>query len=168
VHHADGPGEQDLQPKVRRTRRACAPTSALPSARRFSITSQSQRGVLTSDAGRTTAGAPAAASCRWGCARRSACRCGAATTSSERSTSTPRPRPTVGPERRRQQVHRGHLKLMIAIGHQAALAWKTPATIPPWSRRAARGHRANHRHALASHQNILQGIRGGSYLIQMD
>jgi len=61
-----------------------------------------------------------------------------------------------------------HLKLMIAIGHQAALAVEDTAhysALLQAERLAAVGHTI----ATLSHhiKNILQGIRGGSYLVEM-
>ncbi|MDX1962729.1 MAG: ATP-binding protein [Pirellulales bacterium] len=61
-----------------------------------------------------------------------------------------------------------HLKLMVAIGHQAALAVEDTnyyAAMVRSERLAAMGQTI----ALLSHhiKNILQGIRGGSYLIEM-
>ena len=61
-----------------------------------------------------------------------------------------------------------HLKLMIAIGHQAALAVEDTryySAMVQAERLAAVGQTI----ATLSHhiKNILQGIRGGSYLIQM-
>ena len=61
-----------------------------------------------------------------------------------------------------------HLKLMIAIAHQAALAVEDTryySAMVQAERLAAIGHAV----ATLSHhiKNILQGIRGGSYLIEM-
>ena len=61
-----------------------------------------------------------------------------------------------------------HLKLMIAIGHQAALAVEDTryySAMVQAERLAAIGQTI----AMLSHhiKNILQGIRGGSYLIEM-
>ncbi len=61
-----------------------------------------------------------------------------------------------------------HLKLMIAIGHQAALAVEDTtyySAMVQSERLAAVGHTI----ATLSHhiKNILQGIRGGSYLVEM-
>ena len=61
-----------------------------------------------------------------------------------------------------------HLKLMIAIGHQAALAVEDTryySAMVQAERLAAIGQTI----ATLSHhiKNILQGIRGGSYLIEM-
>jgi signal transduction histidine kinase len=61
-----------------------------------------------------------------------------------------------------------HLKLMIAIGHQAALAVEDTAhysALLQAERLAGVGHTI----ATLSHhiKNILQGIRGGSYLVEM-
>ncbi len=61
-----------------------------------------------------------------------------------------------------------HLKLMVAIGHQAALAVEDTtyySAMVQSERLAAVGHTI----ATLSHhiKNILQGIRGGSYLVEM-
>ena len=61
-----------------------------------------------------------------------------------------------------------HLKLLIAIGHQAALAVEDTtyySAMVQSERMAAVGHTI----ATLSHhiKNILQGIRGGSYLVEM-
>src|SRR5690606_3163086 len=61
-----------------------------------------------------------------------------------------------------------HLKLMIAIGHQAALAVEDTmyySAMVQAERLAAIGQTV----ATLSHhiKNILQGIRGGSYLLEM-
>src|SRR5206468_9336591 len=61
-----------------------------------------------------------------------------------------------------------HLKLMVAIGHQAALAVEDTmyySAMVQAERLAAVGQTI----AMLSHhiKNILQGVRGGSYLIEM-
>jgi len=71
-------------------------------------------------------------------------------------------------ERGRRRFTDEHLKLMIAIGHQAALAVEDTAhysALVQAERLAAVGHTI----ATLSHhiKNILQGIRGGSYLVEM-
>jgi signal transduction histidine kinase/pSer/pThr/pTyr-binding forkhead associated (FHA) protein len=80
---------------------------------------------------------------------------------------------TIPPEEfiRRGQVNKfteDHLKLMIAIGHQAALAVEDTryySALVQAERLAAVGQTV----ATLSHhiKNILQGIRGGSYLIEL-
>ena len=67
-----------------------------------------------------------------------------------------------------QQFNEEHLKLMIAIAHQAALAVEDTryySAMVQAERLAAVGQTI----AMLSHhvKNILQGIRGGSYLIEM-
>jgi two-component system NtrC family sensor kinase len=69
-------------------------------------------------------------------------------------------------DRHRQQFTGDHLKLMVAIGHQAALAVEDTSyysALVHAERLAAMGQTI----ATLSHhvKNILQGIRGGSYLI---
>ena len=71
-------------------------------------------------------------------------------------------------ERGRRRFTDEHLKLMIAIGHQAALAVEDTthySALVQAERLAAVGHTI----ATLSHhiKNILQGIRGGSYLVEM-
>ena len=68
----------------------------------------------------------------------------------------------------REQVHEEHLKLMVAIAHQAALGGRRHDLLQAMvqaERLAAVGQTI----AMLSHhiKNILQGIRGGSYLIEM-
>ncbi len=80
-------------------------------------------------------------------------------------TSTPAQRAIVQPSRKFTEEH---LKLMIAIGHQAALAVEDTnyySAMVQSERLAAVGQTI----ATLSHhiKNILQGIRGGSYLIEM-
>ena len=80
-------------------------------------------------------------------------------------------RPRVGPHHRQVSANKfteEHLKLMIAIGHQAALAVEDTnyySAMVQAERLAAVGQTI----ATLSHhiKNILQGIRGGSYLIEM-
>ena len=81
-------------------------------------------------------------------------------------TSIPR-RPGVGATARNKFTEE-HLKLMVAIGHQAALAVEDTnyySAMVQAERLAAVGQTI----ATLSHhiKNILQGIRGGSYLIEM-
>src|SRR5207247_3547603 len=80
---------------------------------------------------------------------------------------------SISPQRMIQQgVHNKftdeHLKLMIAIAHQAALAVEDTryySAMVQAERLAAVGQTI----AMLSHhiKNILQGIRGGSYLLEM-
>jgi signal transduction histidine kinase len=68
----------------------------------------------------------------------------------------------------RRQFHDEHLKLLVAIGHQAALAVEDTtyySAMVQSERLAAVGQTI----ATLSHhiKNILQGIRGGSYLVDM-
>ncbi len=68
---------------------------------------------------------------------------------------------------RRRKFHEDYLKLMVAIGHQAALAIEDTryySAMVQAERLAAVGQTI----AILSHhiKNILQGIRGGSYLIE--
>ena len=67
-----------------------------------------------------------------------------------------------------QRFREEHLKLMVAIGHQAALAVEDTmyySAMVQAERLAAVGQTI----AMLSHhiKNILQGVRGGSYLIEM-
>ncbi|MFM7207546.1 MAG: ATP-binding protein [Planctomycetaceae bacterium] len=71
-------------------------------------------------------------------------------------------------ERGQRRFSDDHLKLMIAIGHQAALAVEDTtyySAMVQAERLAATGQAI----ATVSHhiKNILQGIRGGSYLVEM-
>lgn len=71
-------------------------------------------------------------------------------------------------QRAASKFHAEHLKLMIAIAHQAALAVEDTryySAMVQAERLAAMGQTI----AMLSHhiKNILQGIRGGSYLIEM-
>ena len=80
-------------------------------------------------------------------------------------TLTPAHRAITNPPRRFREEH---LKLMVAIGHQAALAVEDTmyySAMVQAERLAAIGQTI----AMLSHhiKNILQGIRGGSYLIEM-
>jgi two-component system, NtrC family, sensor kinase len=80
-------------------------------------------------------------------------------------TLTPAHKAITNPPRRFREEH---LKLMVAIGHQAALAVEDTmyySAMVQAERLAAIGQTI----AMLSHhiKNILQGIRGGSYLIEM-
>ena len=103
---------------------------------------------------RTTAGTRRPASCRWASARRSACPCKAATTWWGPSTSTPRRPP-------QQVIQHGAVEQVHRRPPQADDRHRPPGG--PGRRghpllfrhgpgRAAGRHRADHRHALAPHQ----------------
>ncbi|UUO05025.1 ATP-binding protein [Blastopirellula sp. J2-11] len=71
-----------------------------------------------------------------------------------------------GPQRKRR-FNDDHLKLMVAVAHQAALAVEDTnyySAVVQSERLAAVGHAVA---AISHHvKNILQGIRGGSYLVE--
>ena len=115
------------------------------------------------------AGMPRKAFCGWAFAKRSACRCRVGTI----VVGVIYIDTSITPQRMLQQgsankFNQEHLKLMIAIAHQAALAIEDTnyyKQMVQAERLAAVGQTIA---SLSHHiKNILQGVRGGSYLIEM-
>ena len=164
------PVEQKLEPKVRRTRKGLRPGDKIIISKTIlDYVIDRNEGVLTSDARQDDRWSPAASIVQMGI-REAICvpmqgRYGVVgAIYIDTSTSA------------QQVIQRGgankfsedHLKLMIAIGHQAALAVEDTryySAMVQAERLAAVGQTI----ATLSHhiKNILQGIRGGSYLIEM-
>ncbi len=164
------PVEKRLEPKVRRTRKGLHPGDKITISKTIlDYVIERNEGVLTSDARQDDRWSPAASIVQMGI-REAICvpmqgRYGVVgAIYIDTSTSA------------QQVIQRGgankfsedHLKLMIAIGHQAALAVEDTryySAMVQAERLAAVGQTI----ATLSHhiKNILQGIRGGSYLIEL-
>jgi signal transduction histidine kinase len=164
------PAEKRLEPKVRRTRKGLHPGERITISKTIlDYVIERNEGVLTSDARQDDRWSPAASIVQMGI-REAICvpmqgRYGVVgAIYIDTSTSA------------QQVIQRGaankfnedHLKLMIAIGHQAALAVEDTryySAMVQAERLAAIGQTI----ATLSHhiKNILQGIRGGSYLIEL-
>ncbi len=164
------PENKALEPKVRRNRKG------LSSADKISISktildyvTQHNEGVLTSDAREDDRWNPAASILQMGireaiCAPMQGRYDVVGVIYIDTSTSPQRFLQQGGGNRFNEE----HLKLMIAIAHQAALAVEDTryySAMVQAERLAAVGQTI----AMLSHhvKNILQGIRGGSYLIEM-
>ena len=164
------PVEQKLEPKVRRTRKGLRPGDKIIISKTIlDYVIERNEGVLTSDARQDDRWSPAASIVQMGI-REAICvpmqgRYGVVGAIYIDTSTSPQ-----------QVIQRGgankftedHLKLMIAIGHQAALAVEDTryySAMVQAERLAAVGQTI----ATLSHhiKNILQGIRGGSYLIEM-
>ncbi len=160
---------KQLQPKVRRDRKGFHPDDKISISQSIlDYVLDRKEGVLTSDAGQDERFDTAQSIMRLG-VREAIC-----VPMQGRydivgviyiDTSTPAPRVL---ERGGNKFTEEHLKLMIAIGHQAALAIEDTnyySAMVQAERLAAVGQTI----ATLSHhiKNILQGIRGGSYLIEM-
>ncbi len=163
------PETKQLQPKVRRDRKGAHPDDKISISQTIlDYVMQRKEGVLTSDAGQDDRFDATQSIMRLGI-REAIC-----VPMQGRydivgviyiDTSTPAPRIL---ERGGNKFTEEHLKLMIAIGHQAALAVEDTnyySAMVQAERLAAVGQTI----ATLSHhiKNILQGIRGGSYLIEM-
>jgi signal transduction histidine kinase len=164
------PVQNRLEPKVRRTRKGLRPGDKITISKTIlDYVIERNEGVLTSDARQDDRWSPAASIVQMGI-REAICvpmqgRYGVVgAIYLDTSTSA------------QQVIQRGgankfsedHLKLMIAIGHQAALAVEDTryySAMVQAERLAAVGQTI----ATLSHhiKNILQGIRGGSYLIEL-
>ena len=164
------PVQNRLEPKVRRTRKGLRSAGKLTISKTIlDYVTERNEGVLTSDARQDERWDPAASIVRMG-VREAICapmqgRYGVVGAIYIDTSTSPQ-----------QVVERGgankftedHLKLMIAIGHQAALAVEDTryySAMVQAERFAAVGQTI----ATLSHhiKNILQGIRGGSYLIEL-
>ncbi len=157
-----------LVPTVRRDRKARGGREDGDQPHDPGLRPAAQRGCVDQRrAARMTGGIRRPALCAWASAKRSACRCRDVTAWSGViyiDTYTPPGRFIQRPANR---FSAEHLKLMVAIGHQAALAVEDTSyysAMVQAERLAAIGQTI----ATLSHhiKNILQGIRGGSYLIE--
>ena len=166
----DAEGER-LLPRVSRTRDELSDDARMTISRRIlDYVLANQEGVLTSDAQKDERWEPGGSIVRMGI-REAICvpmqgRYGVVGVISIDTTTTPQEAMTLKPNETRH-LTTDHLKLMIAIAHQAALAVEDTRYyrgMVQAERLAAVGQTV----AVLSHhiKNILQGIRGGSYLIE--
>jgi two-component system NtrC family sensor kinase len=162
------PDSRELRPKARRDRREGVPSSMTISRTILDYVLANDEGVLTSDAREDDRFASGNSVVRTG-VREAICvpMQGRYDTVGIIYVDTTSPPADLGEEGRRRFTDE-HLKLMIAIGHQAALAVEDTAHYSAMlqsERLAAVGQTI----ATLSHhiKNILQGIRGGSYLVEM-
>jgi len=164
------PETKTLTPKVRRTRQRARPDEKITISRTILDYVMNRReGVLTSDASQDRRWDPAASILQAG-VREAICvpmqgRYDIVGVLYVDTTISPQQILQTGQETKFKE---DHLKLMIAIGHQAALAVEDTryySAMVQAERLAAIGQTI----AVLSHhiKNILQGIRGGSYLIEM-
>jgi len=164
------PETKALTPKVRRTRHKARPDEKITISRTILDYVMNRReGVLTSDASQDRRWDPAASILQAG-VREAICtpmqgRYDVVGVLYVDTTISPQQILQTGQETKFKE---DHLKLMIAIGHQAALAVEDTryySAMVQAERLAAIGQTI----AVLSHhiKNILQGIRGGSYLIEM-
>ncbi len=164
------PETKALTPKVRRTRQGVRAEEKITISKTIlDYVMERREGVLTSDAGRDRRWDPAASILQAG-VREAICvpmqgRYDIVGALYVDTTLTPQQILQTGQETKFKE---DHLKLMIAIGHQAALAVEDTryySAMVQAERLAAIGQTV----AVLSHhvKNILQGIRGGSYLIEM-
>ena len=164
------PVHKRLEPKVRRTRKGIRPGDKITISKTIlDYVTERNEGVLTSDARQDDRWNPAASIVQMG-VREAICvpmqgRYGVVgAIYIDTSTSAQQ----VIQRGRANKFTEDHLKLMIAIGHQAALAVEDTryySAMVQAERLAAIGQTI----ATLSHhiKNILQGIRGGSYLIEL-
>jgi len=164
------PEDQSLKPKVRRTRRATRPDEKITISKTIlDYVTQRKEGVLTSDARQDERWSPAGSILKMG-VREAICvpmqarydMVGAIYIDTH---TTPQEIIRQGTA---EKFTEDHLKLMVAIAHQAALAVEDTryySAMVQAERLAAIGQTV----ATLSHhiKNILQGIRGGSYLIEL-
>jgi two-component system NtrC family sensor kinase len=162
------PESRELRPKARRDRREGVPSSMTISKTILDYVLANDEGVLTSDAREDDRFAAGNSVVRTG-VREAICvpMQGRYDTVGIIYVDTTNPPADLGEEGRRRFTDE-HLKLMIAIGHQAALAVEDTAHYSAMlqsERLAAVGQTI----ATLSHhiKNILQGTRGGSYLVEM-
>jgi signal transduction histidine kinase len=164
------PETQKLEPQVRRTRNNVENERITISKTILDYVVERNEGVLTSDARQDDRFSPAASIVRLG-VREAICVpmqgrynvVGAIYIDTSMS-----PQQMIDRGGQTRKFTEDHLKLMIAIGHQAALAVEDTryySAMVQAERLAAIGQTI----ATLSHhiKNILQGIRGGSYLIEM-
>ncbi len=164
------PGTKELQPKVRRTRKGVAADERITISKTILdyVIGRSE-GVLTSDARKDDRWDPGGSIVQMG-VREAICVplqgrydvVGAIYVDTSTSAQEALKRSNA------KRFTEDHLKLMVAIGHQAALAVEDTryySAMVQAERLAAIGQTI----ATLSHhiKNILQGIRGGSYLIEM-
>jgi two-component system NtrC family sensor kinase len=162
------PDSRELRPKARRDRREGTPSSMAISRTILDYVLANGEGVLTSDAREDDRFSSGHSVVRTG-VREAICvpMQGRYDTVGIIYVDTTSPPADLGEETQRRFTDE-HLKLMIAIGHQAALAVEDTAHYSAMlqsERLAAVGQTI----ATLSHhiKNILQGIRGGSYLVEM-
>jgi two-component system NtrC family sensor kinase len=162
------PDSRELRPKARRDRREGTPSSMAISRTILDYVLANGEGVLTSDAREDDRFSSGHSVVRTG-VREAICvpMQGRYDTVGIIYVDTTSPPSDLGEETQRRFTDE-HLKLMIAIGHQAALAVEDTAHYSAMlqsERLAAVGQTI----ATLSHhiKNILQGIRGGSYLVEM-
>ena len=164
------PETKTLQPKVRRTRKGiCADERISISKTILDYVAERNEGVLTSDARQDDRWNPAGSIVQMG-VREAICvpMQGRYDVVGAIYIDTSTPPQQVIQQGGANKFTEDHLKLMIAIGHQAALAVEDTryySAMVQAERLAAIGQTI----ATLSHhiKNILQGIRGGSYLIEM-
>jgi signal transduction histidine kinase len=163
------PATRQLLPKVRRNRKGAAASDRIAISQTIlDYCMQRNEGVLTSDAREDERWDPAASIVRLG-VREAICvplagRYGVVGVIYIDTLSSPQ---QVSQRGNKNKFSDEHLKLMIAIGHQAALAVEDTqyySALVQAERLAAMGQTI----ATLSHhiKNILQGIRGGSFLIK--
>jgi two-component system NtrC family sensor kinase len=164
------PVGKTLEPKVRRTRQGLDPDQKITISKTIlDYVTQRNEGVLTSDARRDERWSPAGSILQAGI-REAICvpmqgRYDVVGVIYVDTSTSPQDVIRKGITERFSE---DHLKLMIAIGHQAALAVEDTryySAMVQAERLAAVGQTV----ATLSHhiKNILQGIRGGSYLIEL-
>jgi signal transduction histidine kinase len=163
------PDTQELEPTVRRTRQGVRVNDKITISKTIlDYVSQHNEGVLTSDAQDDTRWNPAASILNMGI-REAICvpmqgRYNTVGVIYIDTSSTPK---QLLPRGGSSKFSEEHLKLMIAIAHQAALAVEDTryySAMVQAERLAAVGQTIA---SLSHHiKNILQGIRGGSYLIK--
>ncbi len=123
----------ELRPVARRNRATDKPSERIEISKTIlDYVVGKREGVLTSNASADRRWDPGASITGMGFVRRSAFPCKAAMEWSARSISIPRSRPTLCCLAGQSIFNEEHLKLMIAIGHQAALPSKIPSTIVEW------------------------------------
>ena len=164
------PVQQRLEPKVRRTRKGLHPGDKITISKTIlDYVIERNEGVITSDARQDDRWNPAASIVQMGI-REAICvpmqgRYGVVGAIYIDTSTSAQHVIQHGPS---NKFSEDHLKLMIAIGHQAALAVEDTryySAMVQAERLAAVGQTI----ATLSHhiKNILQGIRGGSYLIEL-
>jgi len=164
------PETKTLQPKVRRTRKGIRADERISISKTIlDYVAERNEGVLTSDARQDDRWNPAGSIVQMG-VREAICvpMQGRYDVVGAIYIDTSTPPQQVIQQGGANKFTEDHLKLMIAIGHQAALAVEDTryySAMVQAERLAAIGQTI----ATLSHhiKNILQGIRGGSYLIEM-
>lgn len=164
------PGTKNLQPKVRRTRKGVAADERITISKTIlDYVIQRSEGVLTSDARKDERWDPGGSIMQMG-VREAICvpLQGRYDVVGAIYVDTSTAAQEVVKKGSANRFTEDHLKLMVAIGHQAALAVEDTryySAMVQAERLAAIGQAI----ATLSHhiKNILQGIRGGSYLIEM-